>query len=227
MVGRRNANEVYENDRLNVVGFSLPVLSSTAALITPVIDGAIESPRDGTPDYIWENWVVETLLASSSSRSFERRGIIEFDISGLPHNSEHLILSLPVFRSFGPYPFKVDAYTYAGDGVLALTDFSAGIYFKSFDYSGEPMVAIDVTLQVSELQASGSKFAGFNFRLADPSSIPPNGPYLAFNSLEFGPAATLSTNTVPEPGSIGAIAATIALTAFPTRCRRSLPHKRV
>src|SRR5262249_18094525 len=61
-------------------------------------------------------------------------------------------------------------------------------------YSGEQTVTLDVTSFISSAVAAGDAFAGFNFQFAVPSSITLNGPYVAFRSLEFPPAASLRVN---------------------------------
>jgi hypothetical protein len=121
--------------------------------------------------------------------TFEVRGVIEFDISSLV--SADVQLELSVFASNGPLPFTVDVFTYTGDGLVALSDFSAGSAFTSFVYSGESKITLDVSSVVQSLQSSGDSFAGFRFEFAVPSAIPLNAPFLAFNSLEFPPAAEL------------------------------------
>jgi hypothetical protein len=52
-------------------------------------------------------------------------------------------------------------------------------------------VTLDVTAALRALSRSGAKFAGFNFQFAVPSAIPMNGPFIAFTSIEYGPAAVL------------------------------------
>jgi hypothetical protein len=175
---------------------ALPAMASgiaTAAVITPTVDGTVrdglDSPKDGTPDAVLENSIVQALDVPQ----FEDRGIIEFDISSLSPSIQRVELTLTIFGSNGPFPFTIDVFTYAGNGILSLSDFNAGALFTSFEYSGQTTVTLDVTKFIKGLTTSGSMFAGFNFQFAVPSSITLNGPFVAFNSLEFLPAAQLVT----------------------------------
>jgi len=175
--------------------FSTP---STAVLIIPTVDGVVRDgflsdPKDGVPDFIISSSIVQALDVPT----FEDRGIIEFNVSSVSNEPVNLVL--PVFASMGPFPFIVDVSTYAGDGFLTLADFNAGSLFTSFSYSGETSITLNVSSIIQDLLASNEVFAGFNFQFSIPSNIPRNGPFVAFNSLEFGPPATLA---VPEPTTL-------------------------
>jgi hypothetical protein len=150
------------------------------------VDGSV---RDGhtIEDGVLDNSVVQVLNVPT----FEDRGIIEFDISSLSGPISAAKLKLSVFASNGPYPFTIDAFAYQGDGVLAADDWDRGSLFTAFEYIGEPAVTLDVTVPLQDLISAGATFAGFNFRFSVPSSIDLNGPFVAFNSLEYGPAAVL------------------------------------
>jgi hypothetical protein len=183
-----------------------PFYESAAISITPTVDGSVkdglDSPKDGNPDHVSEGSIVQALNVDRSNLPFEDRGIIEFDISSLSLGMlGPVTLDLPVVRSMGPFPFTIDVFSYVADGSLSLGDFNAGSPFTSFDYFGAPHVALDVTSVVHDLQLSGSEFLGFNFQFAVPTTIPSNGPYIAFNSLEFLPSATL-VFTIPEPSTL-------------------------
>jgi hypothetical protein len=159
---------------------------TTAATRQPVVDGSIRdgvpfSAKDGIPDSTLDLSVVQALDVPN----FEDRGIIEFSLSGLSQPILNAELVLPVFSSNGPYPFTIDVFGYAGDGVLTLSDWAQGSHLTSFSYSGEQIVTLDVTSFISSAVAAGDAFAGFNFRFAVPSSINLNGPFVAFGSLEI------------------------------------------
>jgi hypothetical protein len=94
-------------------------------------------------------------------------------------------------HSLGPFPFTIDVFTYAGDGILSLDDFYLGSFFTAFEYSGESKITLDVTNFIQELINSGEQFAGFNFQFSVPSNISLHGPFLNILSLEFPPAAYL------------------------------------
>jgi len=162
--------------------------------LVPIVDGSVrdglDAPKDGIPDYVLENSVVQVL----NVEQFEDRGIIEFDLSTLPRSITNAQLSLTVFGSNGPYPFEVEVLTYKGDGILSLSDFNAGTSFYVFNYAGEEAINFDVTSFVQNTVNSGSRYAGFNIRTV-PSIIPMNGPYVAFNSIEYPPAAKLIIKT--------------------------------
>ncbi len=170
------------------------IVQVSTVSIDPVVDGSIRDgldfPKDGTPDTVLENSVVQVLNVERAVQPFEDRGIIEFDISNLRPLSTQMDLVLNVFSSKGPFPFRVDVFTYEGHGFLSLADFNAGTFFKSFEYSGESVIKVDVAPVIANLRSSGKAFAGFNFRTV-PSTIPSNGPFVAFGSLEFPPAAQL------------------------------------
>ncbi len=113
-----------------------------------------------------------------------------------------------MFSSNASFPFTIDVFGYTGDGALTVSDWAQGTLLTSFSYSGERVVTLDVTSFISSAVAAGDAFAGFNFRSAVPSSINLNGPFVAFGSLEFPPAASLRvTDGVPlisidiKPGS--------------------------
>ena len=192
-----------------------PFYESAAISITPTVDGSVndglDSPKDGNPDHVSEGSIVQALDVVGAIFPFEARGIIEFDISFLSSGMfGPVMLNLPVFRSMGPFPFTVDVFSYVADGSLSLGDFNAGSPFTSFDYFGASLVALDVTSVVKDLQLSGSEFLGFNFQFAVPSTIPSNGPFIAFNSLEFLPSASLVS--IPEPSTL--LLLLVALSCF-------------
>lgn len=179
----------------------------------PIADGSVRdglhSPKDGVPDNVIGGSIVSVLDVERPSLPFESRGIIEFglpDLLSQPVADAELVLS--VFGTMGPFPFTVDVFTYTGDGLLSLGDFNAGSLFTSFAYSGEPVVTLPVTSFIETLYASGDDFAGFNFQFAVPTSIPINGPYVSFGSLEHGSPAILTVtpilapDVIPAPGAL-------------------------
>ena len=164
---------------------------ATASTRDPVVDAIIRDggpfgPKDGIGDVVLDGSVVQTLHVPA----FEDRGIIEFDLSGLSQPILSVELVLPVFSS-NPFPFTIDVFGYAGDGVVTLSDWDQGSLLTSFLYSGEQTVTLDVTSFIQSAVAAGDAFAGFNLRFADPPVI---GPFVAFRSLEFPPSAFLRIN---------------------------------
>jgi len=182
---------------------SQPVI---AVSLTPNVDGSIrdglDSLKDGIPDDISEGVVIQILDVERPSSPFEDRGIIEFALPAISVPILQAQLSLNVSNSKQPYPFTIDVFTYTGDGLLSLDDFNAGSFFTSFEYSLEPFINLDVTDFIKDSYANGDDFAGFNFQFAIPSTIPMDGPYLSFNSLEIPPAADLTITPIPEPASM-------------------------
>jgi hypothetical protein len=156
--------------------------NATVRSLVAVVDGIV---RDGNE--VLDGSIVQVLHVPS----MEDRGIIEFNISSLSRSISSAKLKLSVFASTGPYPFAIGAFAYAGDGMLSADDWDSGTPFTSFQYAGETRVTLDVTRVLQGLVASGADIAGFNFRFSVPSPIPLNGPFVAFRSIEHGPAAVL------------------------------------
>ena len=168
--------------------------ASIAAAVTPAADATVRdglnAPKDGTPDLVLENVV----LAMLDGPSFEDRGFIEFSLAGLSLPISHARLRLPVSGYEGPLPFRIDVFAYPGDGQIALDDWAAGTFLKSFVYLGNKVVRVNVSSAVRAAVAAGQQFIGFRFEFSVPTLIFPNGPFLAFNSLEYpreGPTPTL------------------------------------
>ncbi len=105
-----------------------------------------------------------------------------------------------VFASQGPYPFAVSVFTFTGKGSLFLAAFSAGSLFTRFQYSGQQDVSIDVLSVVIQAMGAGQPIVGFNLRTA-PSTIGVNGPFVAFDSLEYPPTASLMLGAT-EPATV-------------------------
>ena len=103
--------------------------------------------------------------------------------------------------------------------------FDAGSKFASFTYRGQPSVHVDVTVFVKSLLASGASIAGLGLHVLEETDIELNGPFVAFNSREFPPAARLtltSTATTPEPATVllGLTASGLSATASVYRMAR-------
>lgn len=158
----------------------------TVTRLGPVADGSVE---DGNT--VIDRSVVQTLHVPS----FEDRGVIEFDLRRLTGSVRRATLILPVFNAKGPYPFRIDVYGYQANGVLEIQDWGRGVLIKSFQYAGASEVRLDVTSKVARMRQAGASGAGFVFRFAVPSDINLNGPYLAFGSMEYRPAARLRIET--------------------------------
>jgi hypothetical protein len=154
--------------------------------LVPKVDGFVE---DGTT--VIDNSIVQTLHVPG----FEDRGIIEFDMRGITGPVLKATLVLPVYASTGPYPFRIDVLGYRGNGRLDVDDWARGSLITSFQYTGESLVRLDVTTKVRGMQSTGANYAGFVFRFAVPSDISLNGPFVAFRSLEYPPAAKLKIAT--------------------------------
>lgn len=174
--------------------------AAVAATLTPAVDGSVrdglDAPKDGTPDTVQENSVVQLLDAPQ----FEDRGIIEFSLADFSLPISRAKLELPVFGSNGPVPFTVDVFAYSGDGLLNLDDWSGGNLAQSFVYRHKNVVRLDVTSAVRAALEAGQQFIGFRFEFSQPSTIEQSGPFLAFSSIEVPPPATLRIN-VPGAGN--------------------------
>ena len=154
--------------------------------LAPKVDGIVE---DGLT--VVDNSIVQALHVPS----FEDRGIMEFDLRRVTGPVLKATLVLPVYASTGPYPFRIDVHGYRGNGRLDVEDWARGASISSFSYAGEPVVRLDVTVKVRGMLSTGANYAGFVFRFAEPSDIPLNGPFVAFRSLEYPPAAQLKIAT--------------------------------
>jgi hypothetical protein len=151
------------------------------------------SPTEGFGD--GRDVVEQSPVQVLNAPQFEDRGIIEFNISNLSGPVSKATPRLSVYASSGPFPFAIGGFAYPGAGVLSVDDWDRGSMFTSFQYAGEATVTLDVTAPLQTLVASGTAFVGFNFRFSVLSPITLNGPSVAFNSLEYGPAAVLEVTT--------------------------------
>jgi hypothetical protein len=197
---------------LLVAALALIPGAGAAAVLTPAADGSVRdglhSPKDGTPDDVLENAVVQALHTSREELPFEDRGIIEFSLEGLSPPILRARLRLPVFGSMGPYPFRINVFAYRGDGQLALSDWKGGAFAKPFVYSNTTdrrVVWVNVTSAVRAAVTAGQRFIGFRFVFAAPSPIPLNGPFIAFNSLEHHPRGGVPTLRVNEGDAGGSL----------------------
>ena len=155
---------------------------AVAGAVTVVADGFL---RQGSG--VLDGSVIQVLHVPS----LNDRGIIEFQISNVSDPVAQATLKLSVYGSHGPYPFTIDVFAYPADGVLSFDDWDRGTLLTSFEYTGAATVTLDVTAPLQALVSSGARFAGFNLRFSVPSTISLNGPFVAFNSTELGPAPVL------------------------------------
>ncbi len=181
------------------------VAQGAATILSPVVDGSV---RDGIPPDVAKDGIADLALDLSTVEalndpSMEERGIVEFDISQFSQGVQDASLTLPVFSSYGPYPFQIDAYSYSGDGLLTVDDWNLGSMFTSFSYSQQTSITLDVTNVLNSLSSGHANNAGFRFVYPVASTSPYNSPYLAFGSLEVPvptpTPATLTVTPVPEP----------------------------
>ena len=163
-------------------------------ILAAVADGSIRDGlgilKDGVPDSVIDGSIIQALDVPN----FEDRGIVEFDISSLLGNINSATLDLAVFGSTGPFPFDVAVFGYSDTaaGSLGLNDWSSGSLLTTFVFSGDATVSLNVTSFLQGRIDSGDSHAGFRFEFANPSNINLNGPFVAFNSIEIPPAATLT-----------------------------------
>ncbi|MBL8700705.1 MAG: PEP-CTERM sorting domain-containing protein [Alphaproteobacteria bacterium] len=202
--------------------------SAVAAPIVPVKDTILRdgiagyfpvdpvAPKDGVPDFNADGTILQVLNAANNvvfGKPYEDRTILEFDVSGMSAAASSVVLRLNVHSANGPFPLKVDVYTYVGDGATTLSDWSAGTLSTSFSYTGAAPIDIDVTSFVrDDVVSGGHTYAGFNLRYGDPAYEGSDPfPYLVLRSLENGPAATLEAfSAVPEPGSLALVGLGVA-----------------
>ena len=206
--GTRKGTLMIVTTKVCVVGLMLLCGAATArgeTIASPTIDGIVRDiglfgKKDGAADTTIDDGEVRIINAPWT----EDRGVIEFSLLGLFSPVLTASVSLPMSDCSGPYPFTIDVFTYAGDGMLTLSDWDAGTLLTSFEYSGEELVVVDTTSFIATAIAAGSPYAGFNVRFAGPSNIDRfrgTASYLSFGSVECDSAALLSIATVPEPGT--------------------------
>jgi hypothetical protein len=154
-------------------------------IFSAVADGIVRTGSLGSA--VIDNSVVQVLNVPS----FEDRGVVEFDTKNMSLPVKQAQLKLSVYASNGPFPFTVQVFAYSGNGVLDFDDRDSGALATSFEYAGEATVTLDVTSAVQKLVSAGAPFVGFNLRIPIASPIVYNGPFVAFNSNEYAPAAVL------------------------------------
>ena len=168
-----------------------PTPKPAVVALQPVADASLRDgdAKDGVPDLVISGSVIQAL----DGPGMEDRAVIEFDISSLAGPVSSAALTSKVFNALGPFPFTLDLYGYttSANGLVELNDWSTGSLIASINYAGENEVDIDVTAFVNSAIGAGEGNVGFRFEFAVPSAIELNGPYVAFNSLEIGPAASL------------------------------------
>lgn len=171
------------------------VVDSAPSMITriAVADGSVRDglapAKNGVPDNVLDGATVQAIDVPN----FEDRGIVEFALPPALTVTAARI-DLVVSGSMGPFPFPIEVFGYgastSADGTLATTDWASGTSLGTLMYAGEPTVSFDVT--VALVTHAGSPFVGFRFEFQTPSAINLNGPFVAFNSIEFPPAAVLA-----------------------------------
>lgn len=166
-------------------------------ILIPAVDGSVRDgmvigpPKDGTPE------VVFNFLGIINSPSVDLRAIMEFDISTILQPVGHAELRLAVQSwSASLAGSSINAYVYAGDGAVTLSDFAAGAFATTFSFAGQTEVTFDVTSAVNSLIASKAGYAGFKLRLFPQSTQEyPQPPGIFFYSLQSPPAPTLDLRT--------------------------------
>lgn len=68
-------------------------------------------------------------------------------------------------------PFAIKLSGYSGNGTLTLGDWSGGTELRTFQYSGQELVELDVTAKIQSLRAAGASHAGFRLRFKDAIGI--------------------------------------------------------
>jgi len=167
-----------------------PMITRIAVADGSVRDG-LATLKNGVPDTAMDNSVVQV----ADVPNFEDRGIVEFALPpGLTVTAAQV--DLGVFSSMGPFPFPIEVFGYdagtSADGLLAVSDWTGGTSLGTFMYAGEATVSFDVTAALATAAANASPYVGIRFEFRDPSTINLNGPFVAFNSNEFPPAAQLA-----------------------------------
>ena len=167
-----------------------PMITRVAVADGSVRDG-LGTLKNGVPDTAIDNSVVQV----GDVPNFEDRGIVEFALPpGLTVTAARI--DLGVFSSMGPFPFPIEVFGYdagtSADGLLAVSDWTGGTSLGTFMYGGETTVSFDVTAALATAATTSSAFVGIRFEFQVPSAITLNGPFVAFNSNEFPPAAQLT-----------------------------------
>ncbi len=173
--------------------------SAEAVILGPTADGTI-----------FDFGYVNTIESVQAARDFSH-GIIEFDLSGISLPITNSFLRLYHNASSGPFPFRIDVFSYSGDGVVAVGDYNAGSFATWFLYNDEAVFDVNLTSTVQYAVSNSYNFLGLN--LVMPPPYPEDVfPYISFGSLEYPKAGPQpaelhitdfneGNNTVPEPAT--------------------------
>jgi hypothetical protein len=149
----------------------------------------------------------------------ERRWAMEFDLSGLPTGAVINSVSLNLRTASSSAVGQTALFGYLGDGVMGLTDMTAGSLVMNFTPTTFLTVDYDVTGFVSNLNGQGASWAGFNLRQI-PLEAVGSGVGHTWNGPDNFPAPalkidyTVTTSTVPEPDSMLLVALALGCLLF-------------
>lgn len=125
----------------------------------------------------------------------DERGVAEFDISALNANSvgsAEVALAFNRFSNPSNATRTWDIAAYAGDGLLGIDDWGAGVdIVTGTQFSGEPVFSFDVTSTLIDHVQAGNQFIGFTIRQREE---------IENSSADFFAAVQLLV-AVPEPST--------------------------
>jgi hypothetical protein len=163
--------------------------------LIPVDDGTVvdQFPFDGIANSLEGDFVVVELtdFEPTSETLGERRGVVEFDISGfVGRHVQRATLRLTnsfMHRPDGTFVIPIEVRRYRGNGLVGLNDFHRGTFATTFDMRSLQLgipTGLNVTHAVRRAVAEQWTYLGFVLRTNIPSGV-------SFRSLEFTPAPVL------------------------------------
>jgi len=173
-------------------------VTSTAAGFAGTLTSNCESDAN--------NFEIEILFNSSPCR---RRGIVEFDLSGLGATAVTSAIVTIFDGAVGNserWDWPVDIYGYVGDGQVTASDFDVGTYLKTATWHryapDADTFVIDLTDFVNQQLGLGASIIGLNLRPGDESFCSNcNIAFIYFDGAGGDHPPTLSLETVPLPSA--------------------------
>lgn len=193
-----------------VVTIMLLYGTAHGAIIPTSTFGTVEDTnRDGIPDATRFDGNIARAINSTASNFFqEYRAILEFELTGISAPVSTATLELnPIRTTNTPVSTTLQLFGFSGNGVVDVSDFSAGILVASLPFFNETFKNVDITAFFNSLISSNASHAGFAIRVATPNSS--NLTHYDFaarcdpNGTCYGNEMAQIVTTVPPPPPTG------------------------